>query len=631
MRHFLAIFYLVFFYSLSAQQPLVFNDAHGLKGKIHFTGEWSDTALPNAGPFRLNWRNLSGDKLITYRINGQLNNHLPIGKWVWEEAEWTYLIEPGQSIEPVFNNTGVQHYWEGSFNLGMPHGKWMYRYGEAPLKLNSGNNTLQINGNVINGCFRGAFQIIDNRPNRKFQLKGHCNEKGIATGIWEYSWTENGMEMQEERHYDQGILTNITRKTDKVIVSEMVFEKNLLYLAMLRENDQTLVLSDSLFIDDIHPGFVTDQFQHYFKNHFLHPWAHEAFPYAVRWKSPGFKRFIFPLSADEEQLKDSAQIKLAETLVFINEKMEVGNVKINRARNASLDLAISIMERSQEKLNLLDSILKRSNHYSFLLLNRDSGEMKPMLAFLNQNNLAIGEVYDTSKTLPAIETDSVAFFTGIHLFLETMKKQLQEAALVIDENVISIHKEGDLRALENKMEGMLEELEMLYENSSGIKQHIHNQWIEGYLRSSIQEYAQTDNYENAKAMGELLLAQMDSLKSWSAEWPLLDELSKELDIAYTQFAYNPYNGKYDIVLPLKKRFLNQAKAVAIPYLFQEIKKADDWESLHQAYNQSRNVRTQLIRFATLDEKSDRRQERRLRKENDADRFVRQFLRYMDSR
>src|SRR5690554_4301066 len=93
-------------FTLLSQQVTVFNDAYGKQGEIRQVGNYLDSILPKNGKYEIRWREIDSTSLRTYLVRGTTKNHLPAGKWTWEQAEWNYSVSPGNTIRPVFQTQG---------------------------------------------------------------------------------------------------------------------------------------------------------------------------------------------------------------------------------------------------------------------------------------------------------------------------------------------------------------------------------------------------------------------------------------------------------------------------------------------------------------------------------------------
>ncbi|MEX2485442.1 MAG: hypothetical protein WED10_12805 [Brumimicrobium sp.] len=622
--------------TLFAQNNKVFRDHLGIQGEVEHNGEWEDTILPQKGDFLLKWRdfNVVEDTLTTFKAKGKLKNHTPINKWVWEEAGWNYFIEPGETIEPEFKSKGKHAYWEGTFDDGLPNGKWNYYYGDPIINKKRAKSALTINVEFKDGKFFNSFNIKDNRNEENpVEIIGFCDENGVAEGIWTYEFNENGNKIKETRIYNRGILLKIiTQKGDvnDTVNLDLAQQK----IKVANGSNDRIIIGEKDFGTDGALAKSQELFNHLIQDYFLCGWKVEAFPYNVTRSAPVFKRFAYPLSNSEKSLRDSINDQINELEKVIQSYLGMGNVFINRNRSKELDLAVSVLEATQQRINILNEIIKYSKKPDFIYLDRRNGALNHFLDSTNNLSEVRGEVYPEAKfQLNKVNLDKYLFnfFQILVGVTKEMENDIKPHLTQIEESFLALSREGELKELENEMSKELMKLDTLYKDRKGIGNHVHQYWIKTYLQKSLKNYANTDDYKKAKSKGENLLNKTDSLIKWVDEWSKIDSMSYTLKESYTNFAYNPYTGDHDIELPLKKKFINNVLEYLIPWLKEELIRAEEWGTFVSKFKEIKQLNTYLIEFSVLNERSDRRVERRLRRETKPEKMARILKNHMENR
>lgn len=633
---FLIVFILLQSLYLQAQHVREFHDAFGLKGITRSTSAWSDTLLPEKGNFTLTWRRFDHESLVTYRAEGILKNYLPTGRWVWEEVDWDYSIEPGRTIAPVFSTRGLHHVWEGLFKEGVPQGRWVYTKGEAPLNVSrrGAAPVLRIQADFHRGRLFGKFEIRDLRNAEPRTILGEADSMGLATGTWVFQFTQLGEPMIEKRHYDRGILLRIER-THGEHQEEFEYSANKHYLSAMDDPDAPyeVRLSAMDFDEDEQSSPAVRHYSNYVLQYFMRGWQLPELPLQFERRMPAFKRFVFPLSVQEHNTIAVIGDKNNRLREKIGNLLHSGNIRINRIRNAELDLAIAMLEQAGSQQNLIDTLIALSGDPDFIYINRMQGGLNDFLLRINQAGQVEGEVYDLKDELPLIEMrrQNYRVFDLLNYLLDDLDAMAHAQKEVIDINILLMRREGELHDLEQEMSFRLERIDSLYEGYTGLKKHIHEYWIRQYLFEYMQTYANTDDYESAIELGHLLIAKMDSLATWSTDWYRINELSEELEKSYVNLAYNPYTGETDIILPLKRRFVAHIREYLLPFLINRLETTRDWDELQALFAQTLHLRQELIRYARLDERTDKRLDKRIRRETDPERILRLFLQYMEGR
>ena len=633
MKAIIYILTLFFSFALLGQKTKYFEDRFGVQGTITYSGSWSDTLLPEKGKYSLKWRDIIDDTLTSFASTGSLKSHLPHGFWTWEEAGWDYTVETGRTIVPDFKAKGLHAFWQGGFSNGLPNGNWLYGFGEPIVNPKSKKTPLRISTVFNNGLFNGKFEVHDNtNEDLPVKITGFCNKEGVAEGKWIFEFKDyDGKLVEEIRVYNQGVLlkiiTNSKSKSD-TLDFYMTAQK----MSLISEDNNQVIIGEQKFSYDGEWSESQELYKHYIHEHFLCGWSHLAFPYKVRRIAPIFKRLAFPLSEEEIQTRENIEKEIDVLDSIIKEKLNLGNVTINRNRSEELDLAISTLEQAQKRIIVIKDFVTHSYAPEFIYNDRKHGGLKNWLMKINETARVKGVAYPEShyqlKTIQ-LKTDLFTVFESIYNVVEALKNETAIHIKQVEKSFKALSREGELKKLENKLSDDLVELDSLYKNKGGIGEHIREYWINNYFKKHLQIYAQTDDYEKAKGLSKSLLTKMDSLVSWSDQWSKIDSLELTLKESYINFAYNPYTGDHDIELPIKKRFIDNVLKTLIPWMKEQLIKAEEWEEFKANYRQIMTVRNYLIQFASKDNRQDRRVERRLRREDQPDKILKVFINHME--
>jgi len=618
-----------------AQSVKTIEDDLGIKGKIRYSGVYSDTTLPQQGPIEIRWRELENNTLKTYRVQGQTSNYQPVGKWTWEEAKWSYKINVGNSIHPEFKTKGERMKWEANFYNGIPEGKWSLTIDSVHSTGVSFERLMRIDLNYLKGKPSGVISMEDNVGSNKLRLKGQCDNDGIATGMWTFTYkTPNGNLVKEERIYQKGLLTEqrMNEGTTKTVTR---IEHTINFLEKENGNKElkgATRIGDQLFQQDELGGIVTELFHENLHNYFLKGWLLSSFPFEVVRHTPAFKRLEYPLTEKERE-----DILYCRQLVH-NQKSKIetlltGNIDIHRARSAELDTTISFLQLHYERLNCIDSLLTRTEHPFFAYKNRYVQGINHWITSVNRFQSAKGEIFDSLTIyIPPITTTSDSLYI-FDLFATVLKQN--EAIFptyyqTVENAHISVKQEGELKHLEDKIIQLLNNQQVFYRNQTGIYSLIHDKWIKTEIPALLQQYAQTDKYEDALIIGEKILARLDSLANWHHQVELMNNAPALLKARYTYLAYNPYTGENDISMTVKKRFLNATLTYLWPYLLNEIEHETDWDQWTFMWNRNSAIFNYLLEFSDREDALSKRVDKRVRQEKKPEKILRIIEHHMET-
>ncbi len=634
-----------FCHSLQAQMlEREFHDVFGLQGRMEYRGEWPlDSVFPEKGIFKISWRDFGMDTLRTYAMQGELRAHRPHGKWLWQEADWKYSIEPGSSIEPKFQSSGLEQKWEGHFIEGKAAREWRYtlnakesdtpRRGQAP-------NLIEIKSRYAACRPIGPMQITDRRPGAEAGIEGSCNEAGEVQGEWRFRFKRDGNEVLEKRLYERGILLSVQRIKEGDTLQVDYPERRYLLELM----DKPLPATDSIveykaligereFSSDAVSCQSMNLLESYMNDHFMAGWNLEALDCDFCRQAPVFRRLIYPINEQEKEIRTRTSELMDSLHSAIDRCREGRNPEIARARSPELDQAVAAIQATLHQFAIIDSLLQRSHEDDFLYYERHGSELVRDFVALNRAAIFRAKSYDLEPdSLPMIALDGLheGYFLTLLQSVEALQHPLSEVLKIADEAFVGVKQQSELHALENQMLEKLAALDSLYKGGD-LQAFVRDVWVDVHLRDMLQAYAKNDDYEQGLEMAAAMITKMDSLANWHEDVMRLEDLKAELKTAYTYAAYNPYTGEYDIELGVKNRFRKNMSELVIPYAREEILAADSWELFEARLLRLSDLRKQLIRFAFMDERSDRKIERRLRRDERPEKILQNFLGYMEGR
>ena len=633
LRIFFIVFFGIHFTSLS-QQVTIFNDSYGKQGEIRQTDSYVDSILPKNGKYEIRWREIDSTKLRTYLVKGTTKNHLPVGKWVWEQAEWNYTVSPGNTIRPVFQTAGQRMKWEGSFNEGSAEGKWVFKLDSINGDGVTSRSLLSIEMQLSKGKPTGSILMEDKFSTQRYMLKGNCDVNGVARGSWNYEYINEQNEQVKEVHvYNSGLLTEVQTTIGGQQYIHLL-ERNVEFLNNKKRYDQTgeIRIGDARFEVDEYKGLASELLTLFLNDYYLKGWALPIFPFDVMRDVPVFRQLEYPISESE-----SMQIVACKNLIVSQKELIskhlTGNMLIHRSRSPELDVTISFLQLMNKRLDLIDSLLYRTESPLFTYKNRYEQGVLHWIKAINSDSVAVAEVHDSVELhLPLIRFngDTLAIFKEINLLLVAHQVVLNQQIEVTQEAEMLLKREGNLKQLEDLMVENYQNLQSKIEHSEGIASEIYSKWMKNKAQLKLQEYAQTDDYESAMLLGNKFLVLMDSISSWSLKATEFDSMLVRLGAQYTYLAYNPYTGDNDIEIKVKKRFFSNVTTNLWPYMIHQLEsEKDDWMKWGELYNRQFDVFNYLMLFATREDKQAKRLNKRLRKEKKPERMLKTILNQLD--
>jgi hypothetical protein len=622
--------------SITAQQIKRFDDSFGLKGEVRYYGVWNDTILPNKGNFEFTWRDLNDSDIRTYRSQGRLNNNLPEGKWIWEEAKWKYTIEPGRNLAPSFNSVGEHKAWEGSFSKGLPNGLWTFVIDSIGQSQGISGEGLKVTAEFKAGQVVGSINIKDKRPGKRFEMTGVCDANGIATGVWKFEQFDSAGKVtrSEVRHYQKGVLVKMLLPGNK-----KSFNDSLLSLEKAIKGTEQLwngipfEIGEHIFYGDGLQSELNKLADNYLVELIYDGWQHEVFSHKVLRKGPGYKQIKFPFSEAEKRAiaKSDSLIKVIQAEV--DNRLANRKITLNRARSAAFDLAIDYAQKTSIRVSAIDSLLNLTNDQMFGYRNRfDAGVLewnKP----LSEPSVAAAMYFEKTEVLlpvPDFGKQKFEVFDEINATLNALHFNLQNHFQTIDSTHTLLARESELQVLEEIIAVKQQTADSVYANSVGLTTHIASIWLDDKMNESMRKYAQTDDFTQARLQANRIINQLDTLIKWQDKWTQIDAMYANLRERYIHRLYNPYTGKHDIEMKVKKRFFIHFEQQLLPFMMGGLVEISDWNTWVGHVGFCFDAYTDLMDFALIEESSSRKLDKRFRKEKNPERMARLLATYMES-
>lgn len=608
-----------------AQQVRTFEDTYGIKGTYTYSGNFSDSMLPQQGPVDIKWREIQGRGITTYRIKGRTAKHLPEGSWIWEQAGWGYNVTVGTGIQPMFNAMGKRMKWEGGFKNGVPDGKWTFTLDSITPANNVQKKLARIEITYKQGIPAGPMLYENFQTHRYLRVQGTADGKGIATGTWYYTYAgSDGRTVKEERQYKNGLLTDITTRRGDDRLATVSLERNKQYAGHIA--DTGIGIGPLTFDSDDQPTMQTLQLDQELHTYFLNGWTLDIFPYTFTRQLPVYKKLEYPLSATERTQILTSRNLIAQQQSAIREHLS-GNINIHRSRSGTLDTTIAYLQLQLQRIQYIDSLLLRTTDPLFTYKNRYDQGLEHWLRGLNTMRTTHGEVYDSLVIqLPAFTiADRYHTFREIQLLLEGDDRKLPAYFDIVNADRLALNREGTLKKLEDTLSSRLQLLQDIYAGTTGTGGEIYQKWIKGSIQELLQQYAQSDDYDSALHIGQTLMARMDSLEAWAPQFRTFDSMPQLLRQQYTYLAYNPYTGINDIEIMHKRRFISNILVNMWPHMEQEMHQEQDWNKWSAMWNRRFRIYHYLGTFVSQEDKHAKKLEQRIRGERKPDKMVRHLL------
>jgi len=612
-----------------SQKTKLFYDASGVQGSVMYTGLWQDSTLPQSGKYELKWRSQIDGKLNTYYASGNLKNATPNGKWLWEQGIWDYSIQPGKTLAPELNLRGERKSWDANFKDGKAQGAWKYTIDSLPSTAQSKKEYLQIISSYENGCLSGKITVRDTRPLSSFLATADCDKFGVARGIWSFEYLKNNVRFVETRKYDSGILIELsifTIEGSDTLKSLQKFDENIEKLNLLKNGASALnfKIGDQDFESD---GYETDsklKFIEYFEGNFLKAWSLPIFKAQIERRGPIFRKIQYPISTQDNLMIARAR-KMSDSLhIKIQKRKAYTNIQLNRGRSVELDVAVEFLHLVERRVKSVDSLLSAAERPAFTYINRFSDKEMNLEATLNADTMVRSRFYKQAFVLFPFfkfDTQSEGLFGSLNNYLMELDALSGVHFMEMDYSYQRLQKEGELLAIENLLAQRLLVLDSVYAKCTGLAETIHKTWTTDYIRGKFQHYSNQDDYVLAKKLATDLLGKMDTLLLWHSDWAKIDSMSVLLKDQYTVFEYNPYNGKHDIEIRLKRRFYNKISTQVLPWVMADFSTEKVWENFVYKKKQLEEANAFLIRFAKENDKNAQRLEQKIKRENSTEKIV----------
>jgi hypothetical protein len=453
----------------------------------------------------------------------------------------------------------------------------------------------------------------------------------MATGQWFLTYTDakSGIPISEERTYKNGLLLEV-RTTKEEKTKTTVIQENKDALKLLHDKQASLIaLSPNNYYFDgfesVGSRIINGGLQEYASC----GWMLNGFDYYGDRMAPHFKRIIYPLQTNEIEELDSlcTQVDLMKKKMF--DYRNNSSLVINRTRNSEFDLAIAYIHESCKLLNLIDSMIDYIEQPNFVYYNRYSSSFSAVQNKLFAVKYIAASHYEKRDSLPIYwyPDEASPIVSPLLKITHQLSVKLHDHLSIINREIETMHREGELLSIEHDLYNQYNKLDSITKVSSGVLRKVYGYWVGEYVKNRIQEYAKTTDYDLAKSLALDTRNKMDSLQSWVNKVQFMDSINSRIDAQYYYLAYNPYTGKNDLEMRLKKRFYHAITAVLMPELQKQFMMSRDWQTWLDLLALNYEVYHDVMDFVTKDDKNARKIEKKIRKTDNPDRMIRLLRNY----
>ena len=584
--------------------------------------------MPQSGKYKLMIRDISPAGITTVQASGDLKNGVPDNKWIWKQGLWSRSIHPGKDIKPQFTAHGEVKTWNGNFKNGDPHGKWSFT-SDSITPDDKTREKIKIQTEFNSGHISKFIKIAAD----EFTASGTLSDSGIAAGTWRFSYTDSlsGHRISEERHYVEGVLTEITLTDNHT--NEVFYRRNPVPVNERGEIDTSSYSDHPVEIGARH--FASDgigskgsELLHNFEAYLICDGLQaDYFHYIPKRKGAHYKKLNFPFTGEELKSADYLRRSADSLKTECDTRLDYPNILLKRGKTKELDLALSYAQGALQKILTADSLLNAAQHDLFTYHNRHSaasGEMFNHL--LNHPDTLYGEVYNSEYAeLPQGDYLNNNVFAELERVFNQMKSELPAHLRIIDQSYDELKKEGELAELETEISRKTEIVDSLYANASGTKKVVKETKVK-YVKSNLMsKYSKIEDYSEAKEKAAVISNKLDYLINHHGEWVLQDSIKYKLEERYTTYEYNPYTGNHDIEVKKKKRFMRSVNEHLLPYLKNTFRQTDDFQEWKVHWESTKNVYNRLLEFADENDRQSKRTERKIRRSDDPERMIRLLM------
>lgn len=415
------------------------------------------------------------------------------------------------------------------------------------------------------------------------------------------------------------IVKQITKKNEDVL--EKIWTENQLFVDGKHSND--VALGDMLFTKSLAESDGLTYYNNVVSTAFDWKWNIKAFPFELNLPKPIFRKLIYPLNQNELEAITRSTKKI-EILKKDIENILSDDLTIKRLRSDSLDVSISYLYQTKQRLQVIDSLLNRTKDEFFLYKNRNQEGLNHWIQAVNAFDEVRGKIYESiSANMPMLKND--VFFEDILDLLYSTQVDLLQYYGAINKVSIQLEKEDEQKNLETQMNFQYEKLLNIYQQQIGITNHIDNYWIKDFLQNKIKHYLQLTDYDEAKKYAGNILDKMTFFENIHAQTKDFDSLSDDLTSHFTLMVYNPYTGKNDIPMVAKKRALQNIKTRLLPWLNSHMIAIDNFDEFVSNWENQKIVKANILNFAHSESNQAKKLNKRLRKEKNPERMFKMLM------
>jgi hypothetical protein len=590
------------------------------------------------------------NQYIEIKANGNYKNGFKNALWQYHNKtlEIADFMISGISAKSTLNGSILTV--NANYLDGLAHGKWNMQEEEI-LKSKTSKITKKASANYLNGKISGDFFYINDVSNNEFfEIKGNFNKDGDFDKDWQLVFFKGNDKIIEKRTYRNGFLISLQKinmKSDSLLydIKYTDVEKKLNMLAQYPDSSLGYTIGDEKFGILFNDGYHSDsemELAQNLGNSFISKALKtfcdkegEVFSFKgiKNFATGSTRRFIYEYTKEEEDnLKNSLEY-LNQSKSLIKELLENKSFQVNKQKTDSLAYTFAAIKHFENKIAEIEDFARLLNSEDFKYQSRENYFNSTKTNIFDSDTIFYdydGKDYFNVFTIQnTTKTNSVVdlLFNYTSKILESIKSY-QSYLLPY---FLQFQKDSEMLIYEEKILESSNALALKYvENDatpSKYQKIIYEKFANSVRNHLMQEYSNEDNHDKKVIKAEEILSLNKTLDEIFNSLDEIEKIPKKLDEQFTFFAYNPYNGQYDIKTRIKKRLYSKIQEELLPYQFEKLKNETDFNELPILIAEINLTMKQMIFISKQTEKESSKLEKRVRKEKDLDKVFKILKEY----
>jgi hypothetical protein len=502
-----------------------------------------------------------------FYIQGFFSNGKRDRLWTWTKQDFEVTPEKFTIEKVVKSNqliNGKEVMLTGNYREGIPNGKWT-------LEKTSVENNIILKESlavmkITNGILVDQFSFKNSNADGNIEIKGQLNKDGFLDGRILLSYIRSSLRYNETRTYENGFLRKVEIRdveSNSVVNSVSYKDVDTILSELKNLKDTSFKISENGFGIDFNVGYdpanpklsiqrygnqLFNDFVQLIQSFEIENEESESIQFNLT------RRFKLVYPEKDVQLLDTLSAKNSELIELTSDFLNNPRLILNKSKSRKLTESFHLLEMAHQKLQIIDSVVQKSNEGYFDFISRDLfyREGLPGLTVVDTLRYSYDKKdYKIIFPFDKVISNNQNFLLNLLDYSQGLQKLIETNIEFSRKELLVFEQESQIEALDERIVNKLKIIDTIYLplnetwKSKDFKERpIHYNVLDVHLNGLINEtnkkYLNEKTFQKKIELGEELNCLLDFFIDSENEMKELDQFSNRIDRMFTIFRDNPF-------------------------------------------------------------------------------------------